>query len=216
MLTKEQFIKKISADLTPVHKMPTVGARYLAWLILSLIIVSGALFLIQSYRPGFFNDLLSDPFYFVETVFSFLPFLLAGLAALLLSVPGRSVSPWLFRIMIASGFLFVGMTVFNLLTQLSVLPHPSNFHRNCVVEILALSWVPILSLVYFASQGYAMLTNRLVLLVGAAGASLPMALMQIACVSEPGHNLLYHLAPAAVACGLFYIFGEKILEYKRK
>jgi hypothetical protein len=48
-------------------------------------------------------------------------------------------------------------------------------------------------------------------LAGAAAAALPVAIMQVACMYEPGHALTYHLSAVPVLAAVGALVGPRLL-----
>ena len=96
----------------------------------------------------------------------------------------------------------------------SLAPTMAGKRMNCFNEILVLSWIPILSLSYLANKAYPFSKKRIALFIGLAGASLPMSMMQFACMYDPIHALIFHILPG-LSVGIVGAFLAKKMAARR-
>ena len=209
----EDLTKELTADLEPVKPLANPYTRFLVWFLSSFGFITTVLYIIQPFREGFFHD-LSVMTFALESLLAFLPILSLGMVVFTLSIPGLKVSKTQIGLSLLPLGLFLVLLFYGLYVQPNLTPTTVG-HRQCVYEILTLSWVPILGLAYLLRQGYVLPSWKLGAFVGLAGGCIPMALMQFACMHDPLHNLKWHVAPViivtlAVSFGARWILKPKI------
>lgn len=200
--------------MKPVQKNWSPMSYYWTWLLGSLLLVLMAMLSIQNFRPGFLGQLGQWQF-LLETIFGFSPAFLFGLYVVHKSVPGIEVSnKWL----VLSGFcflLFIGFLLYGLWGSFpSLAPSMAGKRPFCFYEILAFSWGPIGLLSYVVKKGYVNYSMKLGMMVGLAGASLPMAFMQVACMYVPEHIITHHLYGAILSSAAAGVVGFLVLKPK--
>jgi hypothetical protein len=207
---RDELIRDLVDDLQPVRWPGRVVHWLLAWLLFAVVSSAGALAATGPFRDGAFRALSAVPAFAVETAVAALAVTLLARATLVSSVPGagkpRGSLSWPVVILaVWVGFYVVGFWF---------PAHPvSNLgHRDhCLAQTQLIALVNLGPLLWITRR-LAPLWPRLTgALAGAAAAAVPAAAMQFACMYDPGHILLFHLAPVAVTAVIGAALGPTLL-----
>ncbi|MEM7645378.1 MAG: NrsF family protein [Pseudomonadota bacterium] len=209
-----EFIAQLSGDLKPVRRLLSPSQRLGIWALFSVVSVLSIMFSVQGFRPGFLEE-LAKPKFLLETLFAFAPFLSTSLILLLIAVPGVRVSPLKIFAAFVPALIFLGFLGFGIYGAPSTQPTIAGARASCFHEILYLSWIPIFALVFLIRR--ALPPRRVFLggLIGFAGACLPMAIMQVACMYDPMHVLTHHAYPVLIITGIMALMGNAMIHFKR-
>lgn len=195
-IKKDQLVDHLAADLRPVHRF-SAGAVLALWLGIAWAFVCLVTFATGDLRPGVIEQLRQSPRFLVECVLG----LVVGIAvfrnAILLSLPG--VMSWKRAAIVTVGLLgvWVGVYVYGLANP-ALEPSMLGKRPHCFVETFAFSSVPLVLGYWLVSRRTPIARGWTGALIGAAAASLPATIMQIACMYDPKHILQFHLAPVAI------------------
>ena len=215
MVSHNEFIANLAQDLKPVRPIFSPGKRLFLWSLFSFLFVALSMFWVQQFRPGFWDE-LSQPSFFLESALAFLPFLTVTFVVLILTVPGQSIRLWQVFLAISPFLLFFGALWIGREGHPSIKPTISGARGDCFAEVLWFSWIPIFFLVYLVRKALAPRRFLIGGLIGLAGASLPMALMQIACMYDPQHAITHHIYPALIVTAIMSAVGPILLHFKKK
>lgn len=213
MQAKEELIKQLTEELKPVKTLWSPPLRFVLWSGLSVILIVGIMLVIQPFRANFYEQLSSKKF-FLETLFSILPFISLGFLCLRLAIPGLRVSRLFFLLALSPFFLFLLSIGYGHFGGPSLPPTMAGKRPYCFYEVLVLSWIPILVMVQLIRRAHAFVNIRLAFMVGLAGSALPMALMQVACMYDPAHILSHHIFGAVIVTSIMSGLGLFLLKKK--
>jgi len=193
---RHEIIEQLSSDLEAVRPLaaPWQGAALwgaAAWaIVLALTLATGPL------RAGALSALGEHLRYTFE---AFLGLALGAVAihsALVLGVPGAARPFFRVAAVLALAAAWMGAFVYGLWHP-AFPPSMLGKRAHCMVETYLFSLAPLL-------LGMIALRRRIALerawagaLVGAASAAIPAVVMQIACMYDPLHILVYHFTPVA-------------------
>lgn len=203
MTKKAHLIDSLATDLQPVHRL-RVGATVALWLIVAWAFVWVMTLATGDLRPGFVDQLRQSPRYVVECALGFVAGAMLFHVAILLSVPGAISRPR--AALLAIGILVVWFGAFAVgLAYPALEPSMLGKRPHCFVETFAFSTVPMLLGVWLIARRLPLARGATGALVGGAAASIPAAIMQIACMYDPTHILQYHLSVVLIvgAAGAF-------------
>jgi Negative regulator of sigma F len=197
---RNRFIREIAAGHKPVRTLWQPGPRTAVWFAVVLVVTTVAMLLRQEFRPGFAGQLVQHPVLLAEVVSALALTVLAAYAALVNAVPGARVP----RPAVAATWVAGAVFAVGLATEFTVLaPESSTLgsRPHCWIEVFIYGAAGTWLMVILARRGWV----RFNWLHGAGygiAAVVPAALMQLACMYEPVHNMLYHFLPIIPVLGL--------------
>lgn len=197
---RNEFIRELAASHRPARPLWQPGGRALAWFAAVLVVTTIAMLLRQEFRPGFASQLVAHPVLLVEVLGALALTALAAYAALVHAVPGARMP----RAAVAATWTVAILLVAGLIAEFTHLaPESSTLgsRPHCWIEVLAYGAAGTWLMVLLARRGWV----RFSWLHGAGygvAAIVPAALMQLACMYEPVHNMLYHFLPVLPVLGL--------------
>jgi hypothetical protein len=199
-MRREQLIEDLAADLKPVRSPGRTGFSTIAWLIAATAYSTIVIFASGPIREHSFANLLAYPLFGVETLTASATIVALAIVTLRSAIP--SPVPALRRAApaVILGLLWLTFYVVGLWAPV----HPASTHGvrdHCVLQGLFFG-LPNMALMLFYVRRLMPLAPRVTgALAGAAGAAIPAAWMQLACMYMPSHTLSHHLPPIlALAC----------------
>ncbi len=191
----EELIATLTADLEPVAPAAPLGPTLLRWLLVSVLYVVGLTASLGPFRPGAFAELIGTPRYGLELLMGVGAFVAFARVALAEAVPGIDVRWW----RRAGWILLLGwLSQFVVGFSWPVLePTMLGKRHYCAWEAYLYSVPPLLYLVHLQRQRYALRPERAVFHGALAAGLLPALIMQLACMYEPSHVLIFHVLPVA-------------------
>ncbi|MEM8766364.1 MAG: NrsF family protein [Pseudomonadota bacterium] len=191
----KELIATLAADLKPVSPAAPVGVTLLLWLLVSSLYVVSLTLLFGPFRPGAFYALVYVPRYGFELLLGVGAFVAFARVALAEAVPGIDVRWWR-RIawVLLAGWLLQFLLAFN---WPMLEPTMLGKRLHCAWESYLYSVPPLLYLVRLQRQRYPLQPQRAVFHAALAAGLLPALIMQLACMYEPSHVLLFHVLPVA-------------------
>ena len=195
-MNEDRLIESLKADLTPVRPRGTIMGVGMLWLLVSIAYVLALGAALGPFRPEFAGQLLQVPRFLLEMVLGLAALCCFVLVALLESVPGRAA-----RGLRSAGWLLLGAWLAQFLIGFvapALEPSMLGKRDHCVWEAYLYSVPPLLWLLYLQRRRYMLEPARAVLHAALAAGLLPALMMQIACMYEPGHILVFHVLPMAI------------------
>lgn len=210
----DKLIGDLVADLRPVRRAGRIGYAVAAWLAIafgySLLITLAT----GPMRPGALQNLLAYPGFAAETVLAVVVVLALSGGVLRLSIPG-AIRPmrqlWLAVLPLIA---WVGAYVVGFWHP----AHPVSTlgdREVCLWQVFLFSLPTLALMLWFARQQFPLWPRLTGALAGAAAAAIPGALMQFACMYEPFHILVFHLAPMLASAALGAWLGPLVLKVRR-
>ena len=192
---REELIRDLVGDLQPVPWPGRIVHWLLAWLLFAVILSAGTLAATGPFRDGAFRALSAVPAFAIETAVAALAVTLLERATLVSSVPGAGKPRGSWPVVILAawvgfyvvGFWFPAHPVSNL-----------GYRAHCLAQTQLIGLVNLGPLLWITARLAPLRPGLTGALAGAAAAAVPAAAMQFACKYDPGHILLFHLAPVAV------------------
>lgn len=197
MVDKDRLLDDLTADLRPTSRLST-GAAVALWLIASWAFVVGVTLATGDLRPGWFGQLRDTPRFLFECALGLAAGLLVFRAGVLLSVPGRAAWRRAVPAAIAWIAIWIGAYVYGLYDP-ALEPSMIGKRPHCFGETFMFSSVPLALGLFLVARRAPLQRAWVGTLVGAASASLPALMMQVACMYDPRHILQFHLLPVVVA-----------------
>lgn len=209
-LPRDRLITSLVDDLAPVRRRAPVATPTFAWLVLAAGFVTACYLLVQPFRPGFLEQLLLAPRFALETALGIASAALLGAGGLALAVPALG-SPW--RRLAPALTALSAWVALNLyaFAEPALAVSMLGKRSGCIWEVLLAGTPPLVALLWLARRRWPLhgAVNGLALGLGAG--ALAATLMQLACLYEPTHNLLFHLLPGLALGGLGMAAGARFL-----
>jgi len=187
------LISNLSRDLAPVSPPPNVNILAMVWILLSAIYVVAVTHLFGPVRSGAFSQLATDPRFLLESMLGLAAILWISLLAFRASIPGV-----LTRQFAAVGLILMALWLAQYVIGLvSPALEPSMLGKrdHCFMETMIYALPPILSGLFLIRRLYPLRFVRTAMSIGLAAGMLPALYMQLACMYEPSHILVFHIFP---------------------
>ncbi len=203
MRDSQPLIDSLVADLMPIRPFKAGPIALTLW-ILGWLATIGLTLATGPLRPGALAQLTSTSPLSLEIVIG----LLAGWAitqtAIVLAIPGRRATTWLW-LSAATMIVWIGVYIAAIFVS-TVEPSMLGKRAGCYLEVVAFAAPTLLLGAWLMRRGYVVSGWVAGAALGVAAGALPGLMMQLACMHEPVHILLYHLGPiagtAAIGAGL--------------
>lgn len=194
------LISELSTDLAPVSPPGNINLLALAWFVLSAIFVVAVTRLLGPMRPGVLSQLATEPRFLLETVLGVMAILWVSLLAFRSSVPAG-----LSKRFAVAGFVLMALWLAQyVIGFVSPALEPSRLGKRdyCYVETLVYALPVIVSGLFLVRRLYPLRPMRTALSVGLVAGMLPALVMQLACMYEPAHILVFHVFPGLLMVGV--------------
>ena len=215
MKNNEQLISDLASDLAPVQRPPDVNVLGLAWLLLSAGFVIAVTQLLGPLRPGAFLQLASEPRFLLETLLGLLAIAWTGLAAFRAAIP--AALPRKFAVIgLVLMAIWLAQYLFGLVSP-ALETSTLGKRDRCFLETMIYAVPPILAALFLMRRLYPLNYVRASMSVGLAAGMLPALYMQLACMYDPGHALLFHYLPGVAAAAAFtaVVAGVQALKWRK-
>lgn len=194
---KQAFIKELASSPRRRRPLMLPSRRAILWFALALLISAALMHYVQVFRPGFADQLFHHPFFLIEIVSALLIAPLGAYIVMTRSIPGERAPKsvvlglWVLVLLFVSGFS-AGFTHFAPETSTVGARHA------CWMEVVAYGFVCLLMFAGMVRRGCVRFSWRLGMLYGLVAGLIPAALMQMACMYNPMHALIFHYLPVVV------------------
>ncbi|MCW8924927.1 MAG: DUF1109 domain-containing protein [Xanthomonadales bacterium] len=198
------LISELSSGLAPVSPPRNIDLVALAWFLLSTCFVVVVTLLIDPIRPGALMQLASKPRFLLETMLGVAAILWVSLAAFRSAVPGALTG----RFATTGLFLIALWLIQYLIGLVSPALEPSTLgdRHHCWLEAMIYSLPVTVAGLLVVGRNYPLRPIRAGMFVGLVAGMLPALFMQLACMYEPSHIIMFHILPgllmAAVSIGI--------------
>ena len=198
------LISGLSSGVAPVSPPRNIDLIALAWFLLSTLFVVLVTLLIDPIRPGALMQLASKPRFLLETMLGVTAILWVSLAAFRSAIPGALTG----RFATAGLFLIALWLIQYVIGLVSPALEPSTLgdRHHCWLEAIIYSLPVTVAGLSVVHRKYPLRPVRAGLFVGLVAGMLPALFMQLACMYEPLHIIMFHILPgllmAAVSVGI--------------
>ena len=185
----------------------------MTWLVVSLLLTAAVMALVAPFRPGFIEQMLTTPRFSIESLLGIIVCVAIARAAFEMGIPDIR-SEWR-RARVALGLLAIWLALFVIATVAPVLP-PSMLGKRglCNLEVIIYA-IPLTTAgILLIRRMMPLRTSMTGAWTGFAAGLIPAYLMQLACMHEPWHNIIYHLLPTVGAALIGALLGRLLLENK--
>lgn len=191
-----QFIENLARDLKPKRYWRPQW-RALTWGLTALALNTLALLLVQSFRPGFFAQLVEHPRFLLEIASALFMACFFIYYVFLDLVPGQRLSNWMRWSLPVFLFVFL-LSLYESFGTASPETSSIGARAHCLEELIIYGLMTLGTFCYFAFRSPFPLTRSGYFSMGLASAIFPGTLMQLACMYSPQHGLMVHYGPVFV------------------
>lgn len=196
MRETDQLVDSLVGGLEPVSVRRNVRLPAILWLLGSAVWVVALTHLFGPIRPNALEQLQTVPRFAGEIVLGVVALATLALAAFRSAIPGH-LTPGFRR----AAFALVAAWAGGYLVAIAVPtlePGMLGKRGHCYLETFAYTTPPLLAALWWQRRGYSLAPARSALMAGLVAGSLSGLYMQIACMYQPLHGLVFHLGPALV------------------
>jgi hypothetical protein len=210
---RDRLIEDLVADLRPVGRPGRVGMSVAVWLVLACAYSLVMTLATGPIRPGALHDLREYPWFALETLFALLSIATLAIGALRSAVPGGRTAVHRLWWTVLPPAAWIAVYVVGLWHPV----HPVSTLGDrvvCIWQVLLFSLPTLGLMLWFARRQFPLWPRLTGMLAGAAAAAIPAALMQFACMYQPRHILLFHIAPVLGTALLGALVGPLLLKVR--
>ena len=213
MRSHNELISDLVLGLKPVKPLSPFWERAGAWLLFAGVYTFAITRATGSFRPGAHQQFLDSARFLLENVAGVLGILSISVFCFSQMIPGI-ISKNAVRIsLLLPVVLFVTSLLYGLVDP-ALVPSMVGKRSSCMSEVFYFSILPFLTLLWIARKSYPVNTAWTSATIGIA-ASLPAAVvMQVACMYDPKHNLLFHIGPAIASSLIFGMLSYFVLRHQ--
>jgi hypothetical protein len=152
---------------------------------------------VYEYRPGFWGQLSQYWRLDVELAAGMALSLLAFYILFASNIPGKKIDPGIYLTAFISLFIFTGAVVASFLITS---PEASSIGARlfCEVEVLIYGGLSLGGFLFLTRRGLLVSDWPINLLLGISAGLIPALIMQLACMYDPRHALIYHFGPVVL------------------
>ena len=201
MSEHRQLIDQLAGELTPVRRMPPVALMTFGWLLFLWVTVIVAINLSGPIRPGAYTDAVSNGQYSIELILGLLTIGVAGWAAVESGIPGR---PRRHAVPVLALLLLAWFACYLVGFASPALDAGMLGKRDhCFTESLLLGLPSMAAGWWLMRRLYPLRPLYSAAALGIAAGLAPGLYMQLACMYDPSHALLFHYLPGVAAAAVF-------------
>ncbi len=194
---QQEFIKGLAGEQRRRRPLPRPSRRAFLWFALALVLSAALMVSVQVFRPGLADQFLQHPIFLVEVVGALLFSGWGAYVAMVRATPGERLSRASMAVATATAVLFaVGMA--GSFTHLAPESTADGARHACFMEVIIYGAICLLLFVLMVRRGFVRYSWKLGLLYGIVAGLVPAALMQLACMYDPMHGLIFHYLPIVV------------------
>ena len=196
---KDEFIENLVATHRPCRPLLLPVQRALIWF--AIVVPTTALLMrfVQAFRPGCMSQLLQHPVFLVEIVSALLLVLLGAYIAAAQAVPGCKISLPL-HVQLTGAMVALSLCIVGGFAHLG--PESSTLGARhspgCWLEVLVYGTLVLALFAFLIRRGYVRFSPWQGMLYGLVAGLIPAVLMQLACMYDPHHGLMFHYAPVVI------------------
>ncbi|MCB0329763.1 MAG: DUF1109 family protein [Bdellovibrionales bacterium] len=211
-IEKKQFLDDLVADLRPVSVLPSPISRAILVCGIAIPVIFSAMYLYQPFRTGVSAFWGSAALFQIEIFLGLFSASVLVFAGFLLVIPGEKAQRSILTFAILSFLLWLALIFHSLLT-----PHIAvsmvGKREICFLEVPFYGSLLALALFYLNRKLLIASPLWVGICFGIGAGLVPAVLMQAACMYDPMHNLLFHVAPILVVMGI--AVGISLFRLKR-
>ncbi len=207
----DNTIRSLVDDLTPTGGPIHSGRTALLWWSVAMLVTGIVMMLVQPFRPGFVEQLLSTPRFAFELGLGLLVCAGMAYAAFQLGIPDIR-SPWR-RARSVLVLLLIWLSLFAIaLFTPELEPSMAGYRQKCYLEVLLYAFPLTLAGLIIVRRWLPLNPAGVGAWIGFAAGLIPAWLMQMACMHAPMHNILWHLMPTVATAAIGAVLGSRMLK----
>jgi len=208
---KNKFIGNLVADLKPVRPLPSPGVRTGLWYALVVTATVMITYGVQEFRPNFWEQLTRFPRLDFELVTGAAWVLVLFYSIFVSNIPGEKISPAVKTLNIVLSSLFAGSVITGFFMES---PEASRLGSRslCDVEVLIYGGGALAGFLFLLQRGIIVSDRWDRWRVGWAAGLVSALTMQLACMYDPLHGLLFHFGPAFILA----LLGGYAIQFMKK
>lgn len=194
---KQAFIKELATEQRRRRPLMRPSARAMLWFMAVFIVSAVWMHSVQVFRPGFAGQLVHHPFFMIEIASALLFSAAAAYVLFTRSTPGERTS----RGMKAGLWILAVLFVIGFAAGFSPLaPETSTVgaRHECWLEVVKYGAFGLGLFIVMIRRGFIRFSWKRGVLYGLIAGLVPAALMQLACMFNPMHALIFHYLPVVV------------------
>ncbi len=201
MSEHRQLIDQLAGELAPVRRMPPVALMTVGWLLFLATTVIVAINLSGPIRPGAYTEAISNGQFSIELILGLLTIAVAGWAAVESGIPGR---PRRYAVHLLAALLLAWLACYLVGFASPALDTGMLGKRDhCFTESLLLGLPSMAAGWWIMRRLYPLRPLHSAATLGIAAGLAPGLYMQLACMYDPAHALLFHYLPGIAAAAAF-------------
>lgn len=211
----DKFMDQLVSDLKPTPPLRPPWIRTIQWFSFLSVVTALAILWVHEYRPGFWGQLDQHWRFTAEITSGALLTLSTFYIVFASCIPGEKVNRGVTLACLVSFFIFAGLLITGFW-----MPSPEASAMGarpfCELEVLIYGGLSMGGLFYLIRNGIIVSYSLKNLLLGFSAGMISALLMQLACMYDPWHGLLFHFVPALLLGALGWFLSDKIKSYMDK
>ena len=207
-----KFIDHLVSDLKPTPPLRSPGFRTIIFFSFLAVVTALTILWVHEYRPGFWTQLNEHWRFQVEIVSGIVLTLSTFYIVFASSIPGEKVNrgvtlTCLVSFVVFAGSLGIGFGMAS--------PESSRLGARpfCDLEVLIYGGLSMGGLFYLIRNGIIVSYSSKNLLLGFSAGLISALIMQLACMYDPLHGLLFHFIPALLLGASGWLLSDRIKSY---
>jgi hypothetical protein len=209
----DKFIDHLVADLKPTPPLRSPGFRTVISFSFLAVVTAMTILWVQEYRPGFWMQLSEHWRFKAEIVSGIVLTLSTFYIVFASSIPGEKINygaklTCLVSFIVFAGSLGIGFGMAS--------PESSALGSRpfCELEVLIYGGLSMGGLFYLIRNGIIVSYSSKNVLLGFSAGLISALIMQLACMYDPLHGLLFHFIPALLLGALGWLLSDRIKSYR--
>jgi len=206
-------INKLVDELNPVKRIFNFKKRFIAWSIIHVLCILLIMFSTGSLRPNLIEQ-IKQPLFFLELLLIFVSMPLLAFLLFRESTPHKKqrpfktilyYSPFIFSVVLISLQFFKPQFEFSMVGK----------RAYCGFEIILYAIPLYLSLLYLVKKAFPLRKKSLSFLMGLSASTFTSAMMNISCIYEVKHVLIWHIGPIFIVSLISFVVGLFVFKEKK-
>ena len=207
-----KFIDHLVADLEPTPPLRSPGFRTVITFSFLAVVTALTILWVQEYRPGFWAQLNEHWRFSAEIISGVVLTLSTFYIVFASSIPGEKGNRGVKLTCLASFFVFAGSLGigFGMAS-----PESSKLGARpfCELEVLIYGGQSMGGLFYLIRNGIIVSYSSKNVMLGFSAGLISALIMQLACMYDPWHGLLFHFIPALLLGALGWLLSDRIKSF---
>ncbi|MFQ5470763.1 MAG: NrsF family protein [Gammaproteobacteria bacterium] len=191
------LIENLVNELTPVKPQQLPMTRALIWYPIFFVVIASVAYLVQEYRTGFISQIAESPRFQIELVSAIAISCVGIYISFVQFVPGEKVHTVSKLIFYISITLFLASIIWSFF---DATPHASDegVRSFCETEVVVYGLITLYIFLFLNRKGLLNISSSKRMQFGLSIALIPALIMQVACMYDPAHALMFHFSPVLI------------------